>query len=177
MIKSSPRRFLQAIRKGHIAGYYLPVSELGISIVVWLCLSKILCFISTFEVQTLRYRKVEKWAQVSEPEIKVISSSSTGSPLLPSHPNCHTSTTVKGISKEINFIVVLLFESMNRLSVRSYNLSVCDHWLQVYEMHLNGLHGAKKLNPSIYGTHITKLCKAESAEYQQVLWFLDWFGR
>lgn len=172
MIKSSAGRFLQAIRRGHTAGHYLPISKLGISIVVWLCLPKRLYFILTFEIQTLRHRKVKKWARVSEPEIKLISSSSTGSPLLPSHPNCHTSTTVKGISEEeINFIVVLLFESMNRLSIRSYNLSVCDHWLQVYEMHLNGLHEARKLNPSMYGTHITKLCKAESADYQQVLWF------
>lgn len=139
---------------------------------VWLCPSRRPCLISTFKIQTLRHRKVKKSAQVSEPEIKLISSSSTGSPLLPSHPNCHTTTAVKGISKEeINFIAVLLFESTNRLSIRNYNLSDCDHWLQVYEICLNGLHGARKLNTSIYGTHITKLCKSENAGYQQVLWF------
>lgn len=77
---------------------------------------------------TLRHRKVKKSARVSEPEIKLISPPSTGSPLLLSQPNCHTTTAVKGISKEeINFIAVLLFESTNRLSIRNYNLSDCDH--------------------------------------------------
>lgn len=159
-----PRSFLWGIRKRHIAGHYLHISEFRISSVVWFYFSRRPCLISTFKIWTIRHRKVKNSAQVCKPEIKLISPSSTGSPSLPSHPNCHTTTAVKGISKEeINFIAVLLFESTNRLSIKNYNLSNCDHWLQVYEIYLNGLHGARNLSPSIYGTYITKLCKSENA--------------